>query len=163
MAELTSSDGLLRWLVGGLVMGAIVLGLLVGVYEIGYHRGKGKVNAAGPSRTASTTPPPPRSSSAVARGERLFSADGCGSCHSLTGASMVGPTVKGLAGSQIELSDGRSVTADDAYLAKAITDPDAELVKGYQKGVMSASISSFGLAERPQDVEALVAFIKAQR
>ena len=75
---------------------------------------------------------------------------------------MVGPTVKGLAGSQIELSDGRSVTADDAYPAKAITDPDAELVKGYQKGVMSASISSFGLAERPQDVEALVAFIKAQ-
>ena len=33
-------DGLLRWLIGGLVFGAIVLGLMVAAYEIGYHHGK---------------------------------------------------------------------------------------------------------------------------
>ena len=162
MPELKSSDGLFRWLVGGLAAGAIVLGLLVGAYEIGYHHGKGKVSSASASATAPPTTTP-SSSSPVARGKRLFAADACGGCHSLTGAAGAGPTVKGLAGSQVELSDGRSVTADGAYVTKAITDPDAELVKGYQKGVMSASISSFGLAKNPQDVAALVAFIKAQR
>ena len=162
MPGLASSDGLLRWLVGGLVVGAIVLGLLVGAYEIGYHHGKGKVSSASPRPTA--PPTTTQSSSApVVLGRRLFTANACGGCHSLTGASGAGPTVKGLAGKQVELSDGRSITADDAYLTKAITDPDAELVKGYQKGVMSTSISSFGLAGKPQDVAALVAFIKAQR
>lgn len=75
----------------------------------------------------------------------------------------MGPTVKGLAGNRVQLSDGSTVTADDAYLAKAITDPDAEIVNGYQKGIMAGAISSFGLANKPQDVAALVAFIKAQR
>ena len=44
-----------------------------------------------------------------------------------------------------------------------IADPDAEIVKGYQKGTMSAAISSFGLGDKPQDVAALVAFIETQR
>jgi cytochrome c oxidase subunit 2 len=161
MAELTSSDGLLRWLFGGLVAGALLLCLLVAAYEIGYHHGKGKVGS--PTLTTTAPETTPGSSSPVALGKRLFTADACASCHSLTGASGEGPTVKGLAGSMVELSNGRSVTADDAYLTKAITDPDAELVKGYQKGIMSTAISSFGLTEKPQDVAALVAFIKAQR
>jgi cytochrome c oxidase subunit II len=71
--------------------------------------------------------------------------------------------VAGLAGGKVVLDDGSTVTADDTYLAKAITDPDAQIVKGYTKGVMSGAISSFGLSGKPQDVDALVAFIKAQR
>jgi hypothetical protein len=74
-----------------------------------------------------------------------------------------GPDGQGVAGSRVQLSDGSTVTADDAYLAKASTDADAEIVKGYQKAVMAGAISSFGLANKPQDVAALVAFIKAQR
>jgi hypothetical protein len=76
-----------------------------------------------------------------------------------------GPDGQGVAGSRVQLSGGSTVTADDAYLAKASTDPDAdaEIAKGYQKAVMAGAISSFGLANKPQDVAALVAFIKAQR
>lgn len=163
----TSSDGLLRWLVGGLVAGAIVLGLLVGAYEIGRHRGGNeKVRAVPrttvPGTTTTRTTAAPGGAPTL-RGKQLFAADGCASCHSLDGAAGVGPTVKGLAGNRTQLSDGSTVTADDAYLAKAIIDPDAEIVKGYQKGVMAGAISSFGLANKPQDVAALVAFIKAQR
>ena len=163
MAESASSDGLVRWLVGGLVVGAIVLGLLVGAYEIGRHRGGSEKAATAPSTTVPGTTTTATGSTATVRGKQLFTADGCMSCHSLDGAPGVGPTVKGLGGNRVQLSDGSTVTADDAYLAKAITDPDAEIVKGYQKGVMAGAISSFGLANKPQDVAALVAFIKAQR
>jgi cytochrome c2 len=146
------------------VVGAIVLGLLVGAYEIGRHRGGNEKVGTAPSATVPpTTTTTPPGGTATGRGKQLFAADGCTSCHSLDGAAGVGPTVKGLGGSRVQLSDGSTVTAGDAYLAKAITDPDAEIVKGYQKGVMAGAISSFGLANKPQDVAALVAFIKAQR
>ena len=166
MADSTSGDGLIRWLLGGLVVGAIVLGLLVGAYEIGYHRGHRAARTA--AAPATTTLPPTTTSTtggagAAARGKQLYTADGCSSCHSLNGTNGVGPTLQGLAGSTVTLSDGRTVTADDAYLTKSITDPDAEIVKGSQKGVMPAAISSFGLAHKPHDVAALVAFIKTQR
>ena len=164
MVESTGSDGLVRWLIGGLVVGGIVLGLLVGSYEIGYHRGQtharsAATTAAPPSSTTTT----PAGGGAGARGEELFSSDGCSACHSLNGTKGVGPTVKGLAGSRVELSDGSTVTADDTYLAKSITDPDAQIVVGYQKGVMTAGVSSFGLNSKPDDVDALVAFIKTER
>ena len=59
------------------------------------------------------------------------------------------------------LTDGSTVTADDAYLARAITDPDAQVVKGYQSGIMSAAIAAKGLGSKPSDVQALVAYIKS--
>ena len=160
-------DGLGRWLIGGLVFGAIVLGLMVGAYEIGYDRGKShaRSSAAEPPATttsAGTPTTPAAGGSGVALGTRLFTADACSGCHSLDGSAGAGPTVAGLAGSKVVLADGTSVTADDAYLEKAITDPDAQIVKGYAKGVMPGAISSFGLSGKPQDVAALVAFIKAQ-
>lgn len=169
VAPASPGDGLARWLLGGLVVGGIVLGLLVAAYEIGYHHGRGNAPAAAPAttsaQTATTTSTSPArgGSASSAQGKQLFSADGCAGCHSLDGSNGVGPTIKGLAGSTVQLSDGTKTTADDAYLAKAITDPDAEIVKGYQKGTMSAAVSSFGLSGKPQDVSALVAYIKTQR
>lgn len=112
--------------------------------------------------TATTTPAPNRAAAAD-RGRQLFAADGCAGCHSLDGSDGAGPTIKGLAGSRTQLADGSTVTADRAYLTKAIVSPDADIAQGYQRGVMSAAISSLGLAGKPQDVAALVAFIEAQR
>jgi mono/diheme cytochrome c family protein len=160
-------DGLLRWLIGGLVAGAIVLGLLVGAYEIGYHHGKSDARrptaaARGATPARTTTTAAPAGGGAVAAGKALFTANACSGCHSLDGSAGAGPTVAGLAGSTVTLDDGTTVTADDAYLAKAITDPDAEIVKGYQKGIMTGAVSGFGLDGKPGDVAALVAFIKAQ-
>lgn len=174
-----TSDGLWRWLAGGLVAGGIVLGLLIGAYEIGYHRGKDRV-AAAPAKTtttatttaattapATTTPKPaavttvPATPELVARGKALYTADACSGCHSLTGSAGAGPSFKGLAGSKAELATGASVTADDAYLVRAITDPDAEIAKGYNAGIMGPAIANFGLDTKPDDVRALVAFIKS--
>ena len=158
-------DGLLRWLAGGLVLGAIVLGLLVGAYAIGYHRGRDKARSAAPSETrpaTTATTTATGGTGSAARGKALFAADACSGCHSLDGTPGAGPTVKGLAGRRVELSDGTTATADDSYLTKAIVDPDAAIVKGYEKGIMSGAIATFDLASKPSDVAALVAFIKTQ-
>jgi cytochrome c1 len=56
---------------------------------------------------------------------------GCYSCHSTDGARSEGPTWKGLAGSQVALADGTVVTADSAYLRRAILDPQAQVVAGH--------------------------------
>jgi cytochrome c2 len=120
---------------------------------------------------AATTPTTPSSALGpvavtpplVARGKSVYNADGCSACHSLTGTPSVGPSFKGIAGSQIALASGQTVTADDAYLEQSIVDPDAQIVKGYRAGVMPAAIASFGLAAKPDDIRALVAFIKSQK
>jgi mono/diheme cytochrome c family protein len=168
------NESLARWLVSGLVVGAIVLGLVIGAYAIGYHRGRDHEAKATPAAGPSTTTTPTSSTSSapagpvtatpalVAGGKQLYSSDGCAGCHSLTGAAGAGPALDGLAGGSVELSTGKSVTADDAYLARSITDPDAEVVKGYRPGIMSAAIKAFDLAAKPDDVKALVAFLKSR-
>jgi cytochrome c oxidase subunit II len=81
----------------------------------------------------------------------------CLSCHSLNGSDGAGPTWKGLAGSQVKLSDGTTVTADDAYLTQSIEDPDAQIVSGYHQGVMASAIPKGSL--KPTQVRQLVAYI----
>ena len=177
MAQGQSGDGLLRWLLGGLAVGGIVLGLLIAAYAIGYHRGKehAKGAPAATTTTASTPQPAPVTTQATsttpavsparlaARGTQLYRSDGCSACHSLSGSAGAGPTLKGLAGSSVALADGSTVTADDAYLTRSITDADAQVVKGYQPGIMPAAVAGYGLSGKPADVQALVAFITAQR
>jgi len=171
MAQGQSGDGLGRWLLGGLVVGVIVLGLMVAAYAIGYDRGKSherKTAAPAPTTTQSasaTTATTPSTSPAqlLARGKALYTSDGCSACHSLTGSAGAGPTFNGLAGSTVTLTNGSTVTADDAYLSRSITAPDAQIVKGYQSGIMSAAVAGYGLDKKPADVQALVAYVKAQR
>jgi mono/diheme cytochrome c family protein len=157
--------GLWRWIAGGFAAGAVMLGFLVAAYAVGYDRGQDSAEPAGPAETttdAGTTETTP-GGDLVAAGEELWTSTGCGSCHTIDGGQSVGPTVKGLAGSTVALTGGESRTADDAYLALAITDPDAEIAEGYDKGVMSAAVAAQGFGDRPDDVEALVAYIQAQR
>jgi len=173
----TSPDGTGRWLVGGLVVGGIVLGLAIAAYAVGYHRGEQRGNATtsaattstpGTTTAAETTPSAPElgpvtaTRALVARGETLYRTDGCVACHSLTGAAGAGSSFKGLAGSTVTLSTGEKITADDAYLERSIADPDAQVVEGYRAGIMSAAVAGYGLNRRPDDIRALIAFIKSQ-
>jgi mono/diheme cytochrome c family protein len=175
----STADGLWRWLVGGLAAGGIILGLLIAAYAIGYHRGEHTARpeaSAGTPSTADTTattttpaapPSQPRSVTAtpalVAAGKTLYTSDNCSGCHSLTGAGGAGPSFKGLAGGSTTLTSGKTVSADDAYLARSIADPDAEIVKGYTAGLMAPAIASFNLDQKPDDIRALIAFIKSQK
>ena len=98
--------------------------------------------------------------SASSSGEELYRQYACASCHSLDGSEGTGPTFKGLAGSKVKLDGGKEVTADAAYLEKAITDPDADVTEGYNAGLMKASIDGFDLGDKPEDVQKLVEFIQ---
>ncbi|MCU1498171.1 MAG: hypothetical protein JWM47_2124 [Acidimicrobiales bacterium] len=89
----------------------------------------GLLAACGGDGDTSSAPQP--KTAAGQRGMALRKDKGCQSCHSVDGKRMTGPTWKGLAGSEVELSGGRTVTADDAHLARAITDPRAEVVDGF--------------------------------
>jgi cytochrome c oxidase subunit 2 len=64
-------------------------------------------------------------------GRDLAQDRGCPSCHSSNGDRGTGPTWKGLYGSEVELSDGTTVTVDDAYIRESILDPAAKIVDGY--------------------------------
>jgi cytochrome c oxidase subunit II len=108
-----------------------------------------------------STPTATPAASGAALGKSLYTSRGCSSCHSLDGSPGVGPTWKGLAGSRVKLSDGRTVTANSAYLTRAIEDPDKQIVAGYQRGTMSGSVPPGSVSST--DAKALVAYIKTLR
>jgi cytochrome c2 len=91
----------------------------------------------------------------------LYASLGCQGCHSIDGSKSSGPTFKGLSGSKVKLTNGQTVTADDAYLLESILDPDKQVVQGYQPGVMSSVVKK---GQIPEDqAKQLVEFIKKQK
>lgn len=97
----------------------------------------------------------------AAQGAKLFENDGCSGCHSLSGAKLTGPPLNGVFGSQVKLATGQTVRADDAYLLQSILDPDAKIVQGFPKGIMSATIRPHSVPVA--DAKALIAFIKSKK
>lgn len=87
-------------------------------------------------------------------GEKLYQQSGCKACHSLDGSKGIGPTWKGLFQSQVKLTDGTSVTADEAYLTESIEKPSAKIVDGFTNAMPNFSFLS------PSQVADLVEFIK---
>ena len=66
------------------------------------------------------------------RGQTLATQNGCFGCHTVDGSAGQAPTWFGLYGSQVELSDGSTVTADDAYIKESILHPQAKIVSGFE-------------------------------
>lgn len=64
-------------------------------------------------------------------GEKIFQQNGCQACHSTDGSVVIGPSFKGLFGHEVELEDGTTVIADEAYITESIVDPNAKIVKGF--------------------------------
>lgn len=68
-------------------------------------------------------------------GKALAQEKGCLACHSLDGSKGVGPTLKGLYGSQVKvLKNGKplTVTADSHFMEESIREPGETIVEGYQ-------------------------------
>jgi cytochrome c oxidase subunit II len=86
-------------------------------------------------------------------GRDIADDSGCMSCHR-DGGGGIGPDWQGLAGSTVTLDDGSTVVADDAYLTLAITDPDAQIVEGYDIRMPSNDLGD-------DDVAAIVAYIQS--
>ena len=89
------------------------------------------------------------------RGEKLYNEAGCKACHSLDGSQGVGPTWKGLWGSQVLLADGSSVLADEGYIIESIREPSAKVHQGFSPNAMP----SFAYLKDGQIAD-LIEFIK---
>jgi cytochrome c oxidase subunit 2 len=66
---------------------------------------------------------------------------GCLACHSIDGLKLVGPSFKGLFGSQRNVITGgaeKTVAADESYINRSVYDPDYEVVSGFNKGLMKS-------------------------
>lgn len=72
----------------------------------------------------------PELDAAAEEGRLVALENGCAVCHGQYGQGGAAGGFFGLWGSQVELSDGRTVTADADYLRRAIVDPAAEIVAG---------------------------------
>lgn len=84
---------------------------------------------------------------------------GCLACHSTDGSKLVGPSFKGLYGSQKKVIAGnaeKTVTADDPYIVKSVYDPDSEVVSGFNKGLMK----SYKGTVSESDLATITAYIK---
>lgn len=72
-------------------------------------------------------------------GKRIMKNIGCFACHTVDGNKLVGPSFKGIYGHKVTVvtnGSEREITVDDEYIKKSIYDPNADVVKGFNKGLM---------------------------
>jgi len=97
---------------------------------LGHDRMAATLRVVDPATYHSPEASPP-SVVAVDVGYRLLDTKQCLSCHSLHADADLAPSFKGMYGRTQKLSDGSTVTIDDAYLRESIVHPSAKLVNGY--------------------------------
>ena len=90
----------------------------------------------------------------AAAGREISINAGCASCHGADGNGNVGPKWIGLADSQVTLSDGTVVTADDDYLYMSIKEPGAMKRRG-AVGIMPSNKLN------DQEIASIIAYIRA--
>ena len=79
---------------------------------------------------------------------------GCHSCH-VGHDSELAPSLEGIWGTSVALSDGSVVEVDEAYVRLSITEPPAQIVSGYE----NARMPSFALTE--DEVSQLVEYVRS--
>ena len=89
----------------------------------------------------------------------LMKTAGCFACHTTDGTKLIGPTYLNLYGSQVTIiRDGKemTVTANDEYLKKCITDPNVDNVKGYPTTLMQSYRSTL----TDDDIAKIIDYLK---
>jgi cytochrome c oxidase subunit II len=92
----------------------------------------------------------------VQQGERLLQQLGCSTCHLLDSQGRC-PIMRNVYGSHVQLQNGTTVVADDAYIRESILNPNAKIVAGFHPDVMptfQGQISEEGLLQ-------LIVYIKS--
>jgi cytochrome c oxidase subunit 2 len=92
----------------------------------------------------------------VDMGRKLYEKKGCASCHTVTGAALIGPTFKGTFGTARQTSAGE-VTIDENYIRESLLAPNAKTASGYPAGTMP----SFEGQLKEAEIEGLIAYIKS--
>jgi cytochrome c oxidase subunit 2 len=87
-------------------------------------------------------------------GRKLMLDNGCLACHSSDGSMVVGPTFKGLFGRTEKLADGSEIVVDEAYIRKSILYPNADIVEGFQSGLMPKVVVT------DIEIDSIISYIK---
>lgn len=90
-------------------------------------------------------------------GAQLVKDYACTACHSPGKQKLVGPGWGGLYGSNVTLTDGSTVVADDAYLTESIRNANTQIVAGYVAGTMPEYANML----TDDEVAAMVAYIRS--
>lgn len=106
-------------------------------------------NSGGMGAGGSTKPAPAPKQDLAAIGASVFSQNGCGACHQLSGVAgangKVGPSLNGVGGDPA------------AKIKLSIVNPNAEVEKGYSKGIMP---QNFGQTLSSEQINGLVAYLQ---
>ena len=87
-------------------------------------------------------------------GAELFVEIGCHACHGAADTD-VAPTLEGVWGTEVTLSDGRTVLADEAYVRKSISEPNTDTVEGFD-----GRMPTFALTE--SELDRLVEYVRSR-
>ena len=93
---------------------------------------------------------------ATPAGLAVLEAGDCLVCHSIDGERMVGPSFKGVLGRKeivVVVSEEVEVVVNEAYLRRAIREPNEEIVKGYPPSMPVNRLTD-------QEIEEVIAYLK---
>lgn len=92
-------------------------------------------------------------------GYNLMQETGCFACHSINGSKLVGPSYKGIWGEKVLVKTAKGnkeVTVDAEYIKRSVYDPNAEVVVGYNTGLMLSYKDQLS----DKDIELIVEYLK---
>ena len=103
-----------------------------------------------PGMTIQQPPPPPPAAQEgkAPNGKIVFSAQGCGSCHTFKAANATGTVGPDL--------DTALQGKDANFIRESIDDPNKEIAQGYQPNIMPATFKD---SLTPKQIDDLVAFL----
>lgn len=80
-------------------------------------------------------------------GAGVYRTNGCSACHGADrSGGPLGPAMLWSEGDTVELADGSTVEIDAAYVERAIVDPSADIVAGWDDTMTVASLSDAEVA-----------------
>ena len=92
-------------------------------------------------------------------GLQVLKKNACITCHSLNGTKIIGPSFKGIWGlTETVVTDGqeREITVDEDYFRKSVYEPNADITKGYNQGLMI----SYKETVSEEDMEQIIEYLK---
>jgi cytochrome c oxidase subunit 2 len=93
--------------------------------------------------------------SMVESGQVLFEQYGCATCHQADNQGR-GPSLVGVFGQEVQLTNGQTVTVDEEYLRESIVNPHAKLVAGY-----TAIMPTFQGQISDESIQQIIAYLKS--
>lgn len=96
------------------------------------------------------------------KGAQIVQQLGCNACHTTDGTRTVGPSYLGLWGKEetvITNGKERTITVDEEYIRRSILEPNADIVQGFNKGLMLSYEGQLS----DEEIDLIIAYIKSMQ